>query len=85
MNQYNIVLIGAERVLEKARAYAQKFMPFEFGNPKGWVFSKEDIPYVGECQVLKILSEEIAELAAKTLRGIEGLLVLNPAVSALEN
>ena len=82
--QYNVAMLGDEGAFEKARVYMQNFMPFERGNPDGWALSKEDIRYVGKCQVLKALSKDVAVLAAKTLRNIEGLLVLNPSVSELE-
>ena len=84
MDQYNLAMIGTKDLFDKARAYAQRFMPFKQGEPDGWVFSKEDIPYVGTCQVLKTLSKDVAELAAKAFKNIEGLLVLTPVISELE-
>jgi hypothetical protein len=88
MNQYNVVMIGDKAQLSKARVYMQNFMPFERGNPDGWVLSKENLKYVGECHALKTINKEVAELVTKTLRNIErlaGLVVLDPAISKLED
>ena len=85
MEQYNMVMVGSESALQKARAYAQKFMPFnEHGDPNGWVFSKETMRYIGECQVLKTIRKKVAETAAEAFKSIEGLLILPIATSKLE-
>jgi hypothetical protein len=78
-------MIGDKARLAKARVYMQQFMPFEYGNPNGWILSKENIEYIGKCHVLKTIKKEVAELATRTLRSIEGLFILGPTVSELEN
>lgn len=85
-NQYNVVIVGKESDPWNAIAgTTQRVLPYDqSGNPNRWVFSREKLAYVGDCIVLKTLDESTAQTAFDALKGIEGVIALEPTVSTLE-
>lgn len=77
-NQYNVVILPeSENALTGVKMVTQGILPYDrSGNPYRWVFSREEIPYVGNGVVFKTLDQETADLVFNTLDDLADIRVL---------